>query len=233
MQNKITTYLLYAIGEIALVVIGILIAVQIDEWNKARQQQLKELQYLSEIKSSLLLDIENAKNVIAFNNVKTSHILKSFKVFENADNKDSVLLKMGSMLDTLFSFQMLVLERTAFDNMVSAETISIIRNDELRQALSIYYNWDGITQERTKEMSRAFLDMLTPHITTNFLFNTMTGMNLQLDIQSIDLPFYKDPKIIGQMFSMTQNMRIQNELMQSKKKNAKELIKLVNNRLKD
>lgn len=43
-ENKITTYLLYAIGEIALVVIGILIAVSIDNWNENR----KTLQSINE-----------------------------------------------------------------------------------------------------------------------------------------------------------------------------------------
>jgi len=40
-KNKLTTYLLYAIGEIILVVIGILIAVSINDWNaKANNQEL-------------------------------------------------------------------------------------------------------------------------------------------------------------------------------------------------
>ena len=41
-QNKTGKYLKYAIGEIALVVIGILIALQINTWNSERKTQLKE-----------------------------------------------------------------------------------------------------------------------------------------------------------------------------------------------
>ena len=38
-ENKFSKYLLYAIGEILLVVIGILIALQVDSWNEERIQK--------------------------------------------------------------------------------------------------------------------------------------------------------------------------------------------------
>ena len=40
MENKFNKYLLYAIGEILLVVVGILLALQIDTWNEQKKQQL-------------------------------------------------------------------------------------------------------------------------------------------------------------------------------------------------
>ena len=39
-ENKTKHYLLYAIGEIVLVVIGILIALQIDNWNQSRKDEM-------------------------------------------------------------------------------------------------------------------------------------------------------------------------------------------------
>jgi hypothetical protein len=48
MNSRISTYLLYAIGEIFLVVIGILIAVQIDDWNKKNANLKKERLLLSQ-----------------------------------------------------------------------------------------------------------------------------------------------------------------------------------------
>ncbi|MEQ8927961.1 MAG: DUF6090 family protein [Fulvivirga sp.] len=57
-NNKITTYLLYAIGEIILVVVGILIAVQIDNWNEANKERKMELHYLKNIKEDLRANIK-------------------------------------------------------------------------------------------------------------------------------------------------------------------------------
>lgn len=44
-ENNFNKYLVYAIGEIVLVVIGILIALQINNWNQKRIQDLKETKY--------------------------------------------------------------------------------------------------------------------------------------------------------------------------------------------
>ncbi|MEQ8239661.1 MAG: DUF6090 family protein [Cyclobacteriaceae bacterium] len=62
MNNKFTTYLLYAIGEIVLVVVGILIAVSIDNWNTSRIESKKEQVYIHNIQRDLkeqLLKIDN------------------------------------------------------------------------------------------------------------------------------------------------------------------------------
>ena len=48
--------MLYAIGEIALVVIGILIALQINNWNESKKTRSFELKMLTEIRKSLIKD---------------------------------------------------------------------------------------------------------------------------------------------------------------------------------
>ena len=49
-ENKVYRYLLYAIGEIILVVIGILIALQINNSNEARKNSNREISYLENLK---------------------------------------------------------------------------------------------------------------------------------------------------------------------------------------
>ena len=58
-EGKTARYLKYAMGEILLVVIGILIALQINNWNDARKTRTKELHYLQNIKSDLLVNRPN------------------------------------------------------------------------------------------------------------------------------------------------------------------------------
>jgi type II secretory pathway pseudopilin PulG len=57
-QNRFGKYLIYAIGEIVLVVIGILIALQINTWNEYKKERRKERKILSELISSLENNIE-------------------------------------------------------------------------------------------------------------------------------------------------------------------------------
>src|SRR5210317_117065 len=61
-DNKFSKYLLYAVGEILLVVIGILIALQVNSWNESKQEERLAREYLKSFKSDLIKDkiyIEN------------------------------------------------------------------------------------------------------------------------------------------------------------------------------
>ena len=62
-ENKFSKYLLYAIGEIVLVVIGILIALQINNWNQQQINDAKIKSILKEIQQDLVIDVESSKQV--------------------------------------------------------------------------------------------------------------------------------------------------------------------------
>jgi hypothetical protein len=53
-QNKTSRYFKYAIGEIILVVIGILIALQINNWNESRKSKTFETEILTQIQANLI-----------------------------------------------------------------------------------------------------------------------------------------------------------------------------------
>jgi len=57
-ENKLSTYLIYAIAEVLLVVFGILIAIQIDSWNEDRN--LRKLEHI------LLMRLSNQKDWTSF-----------------------------------------------------------------------------------------------------------------------------------------------------------------------
>ena len=57
MENKTGKYFKYAIGEIVLVVIGILIALSINNWNENRKDNSTGKQYLRSIKEDLKKDL--------------------------------------------------------------------------------------------------------------------------------------------------------------------------------
>ena len=55
-ENKVSKYLLYAIGEILLVMIGILLALQVNNWNDKRKTHSQENSYLLRLKSEIKSD---------------------------------------------------------------------------------------------------------------------------------------------------------------------------------
>jgi len=62
-ENRTGKYLKYAVGEIVLVVIGILIALQINNWNEARKEEKSLKEYLVKIKSHTLKDLQQLEEI--------------------------------------------------------------------------------------------------------------------------------------------------------------------------
>lgn len=60
-ENKFNRYFKYAIGEIILVVIGILIALQINNWNTKKDNEQKVIKTLQQVQKDLLNDIQEAQ----------------------------------------------------------------------------------------------------------------------------------------------------------------------------
>ncbi len=96
-QNKVRTYILYAIGEIALVMIGILLALQVNNWNEGRKINTEEQRILI----SLKLDIDQA--IVDLNRIveQSGTVIKSLQIlltdgpekeqFLNDPNIDSLM----------------------------------------------------------------------------------------------------------------------------------------------
>ncbi|TVZ60163.1 hypothetical protein NA63_2713 [Flavobacteriaceae bacterium MAR_2010_105] len=135
-ENKFSKYLLYAIGEIVLVVIGILIALSLNNWNEKQNLKAEEIKLLKEMKVALLSD----KADIISNIEEHSSAAKSCAILLTAiSNK----LPYNDSLDFHFAN---ALNTTKFSQISSPyETLKIkgpdlIENDSLRLFLNDYYD---------------------------------------------------------------------------------------------
>lgn len=72
-RNRFTKYLLYALGEIVLVVIGILIALQINNWNELSKDQEIYRSYLIRLRSDIELIQKTVRQKRAWVSSSTSH----------------------------------------------------------------------------------------------------------------------------------------------------------------
>jgi len=71
-EGKLSRYILYAIGEIVLVMIGILLALQVSNWNDKGKDRIKEATYLNNIKDDLQNDIDELNTLINANYLRLS-----------------------------------------------------------------------------------------------------------------------------------------------------------------
>ncbi|MET1258290.1 DUF6090 family protein [Flagellimonas sp. DF-77] len=209
-DNKFSKYLLYAVGEIILVVIGILIALQVNNWNDARLERNKEQEYLIEIKQNLEKDTTNINQAIAFYQRKAILVNETFGLFGLGSEGKPYIDQLLPKMDTLTSFEVYIPVRTAFDNMVAAETVDLIQNKALRTALSTYYSqldYKSGTQERAKEASRQFTDEISPKMMSRELIQLYLGQNVAYPALK-DISIHSDPMVASKLFTLYMNATI-------------------------
>jgi Family of unknown function (DUF6090) len=155
-------YLKYAIGEIVLVVIGILIALSINNWNEKRKDTILEKYYLHRLVSDLKADIEEidgtahfaSKSIVTGNNIlKKLEIDYIFDV-ENSSKTATVLFiknaldsynselsnqNFGKALGDLFDERQVDMNNFTYLELVSTGKLEVIKNPLLREHLSNYY----------------------------------------------------------------------------------------------
>ncbi|MFY0629652.1 MAG: hypothetical protein JXR05_04670 [Flavobacteriaceae bacterium] len=144
-KNKTGKYFKYAIGEIILVVIGILIALSINNWNEGRKNNAKEQQILIQLKDEYnanLLQLEqkitNRKKIIDAANNVLHHIDVSLKI--NTDSLNSYLnIMIGAP-----TFKPIE------NNLINSGNILLIKNEKLNQLLTTWPSNVGAVQEIEK-----------------------------------------------------------------------------------
>lgn len=113
-NRNISKYLLYAFGEIILVIIGILIALYINNWNQERQQAVKVEMIFNELLKNLETDILNAEEAIVLQEHKDSLIQRVLK--------DSVTIedykRDGYLRNLLFKNRTMSFSNTSYANLV-------------------------------------------------------------------------------------------------------------------
>ena len=142
-ENKFSKYLIYAIGEIILVVIGILIALQINNWNQSKIQHKKEVVILNELIKGLESDLNNEfiPGLAYYNESK--HALNKLDEFYKSNNitisNDSLTQYYQTYLrNGEWNF---VFNTAAFGNLKSMG-LDVITNDSLRSKISTLYSYE-------------------------------------------------------------------------------------------
>ena len=101
--TRTTNYLKYAIGEIVLVVIGILIALSINNWNENRKQHLTDIEFLKSLKTEISIDTtslaKRQSDYLRINN-KLKKILQLFNTSSkiNHDEYEFISLALNNLL---------------------------------------------------------------------------------------------------------------------------------------
>jgi len=129
MDNKTSKYMKYAIGEIILVVFGILIALSINNWNEDRIKKQAELKFYENIKHQLSDDASNIKGQIRYNSKYYEQFEYAINIIENEDRtKMDTLARIALNLSNYSDFDR---QGNIYETMVNSGNIKLLTNEEI------------------------------------------------------------------------------------------------------
>ncbi|WP_228851759.1 DUF6090 family protein [Aegicerativicinus sediminis] len=164
-ENKIGKYLTYAIGEIVLVVIGILIALQINDWNDNRKTDLKTDKLLIALKSDLLKDTELITERLPF--INEQHQLN--------ESLRARVAKPDATVDTLikimrFEFNpnwvvQIPYSMNSYNSLVQTGLIENL-SDSLKAGMRNFYNTKASKMDRVEKTTNDYQGKVTSYVNT-------------------------------------------------------------------
>jgi len=138
MENKTGKYFKYAIGEIILVVIGILIALQINNWNEELKNQKSEHGFYMEILSDLKKDSIKLNGLNIFYNNRVEHAGWLLKKIKNP-NGPIVNEEFGKHIEPLYFGPLPVTYNSVYDGSKSSGEFANFKNKEILKNLNQFY----------------------------------------------------------------------------------------------
>ncbi|MGB4840181.1 MAG: DUF6090 family protein [Saprospiraceae bacterium] len=142
-QNLLLTgstgkYLQYAIGEIVLVVIGILIALSINNWNEANKIERKK----QELVTSLIEDFEFNRDILKNSTIiKQDSIIAQMDTFFSLTKSNTPLVSVDSLRKLAGGFFRSISfnpNLTSYNEAVSNGSLGLVRNKELLEAFTSF-----------------------------------------------------------------------------------------------
>ena len=136
-EGRVSKYLLYAIGEIVLVVIGILIALYINNKNEANKSELAQRQLLTKLISDLESDIVSFENIDSIYNQDLEHI--KYVIDQSLSFKNKTLNSPEQMVAGRGSVLYFALNNSSYEEMINTGLLYQLKDEDLKDEITKYY----------------------------------------------------------------------------------------------
>ncbi len=198
-ENKFSKYLLYAIGEIILVVIGILIALSINNYNDIQKTNKTEKHLLKSLQS------EFQNNLVMFDSVFKHHINKEEYILDliNYNNKTIPFIKLDTLLEYITYNYTINLSRTIYKSSVNSGKIELIKNTDLKNRIAAFDDLFNDFKEEELTVQELTNNQILPFINDRITLRYPFGERTELELRKDKLDYIK----------LVTNVKFQNRLI--------------------
>ena len=174
-ENKFSKYLIYAIGEIILVVIGILIALQINTWNQKRIDQNQEREVITKLHKDFKENKKNLKIFIISNKNEMNANTELMNLI-GASKEELIKHNLDSLLYVAFGSNELAFADNTLKNIMQSGQLNLLKNEDINELL---YEWNTLSEIRKIRMAKLdnwSNDQFIPYLLSKISFKEMDAM---------------------------------------------------------
>jgi hypothetical protein len=211
-KGKTGKYFKYAIGEIILVVIGILIALQINNWNEQRKDSVAETNLLIGLQNEFKINLEKIESAIDTNQKNTdacfriTEMIRGNLLEKQTDKLDSLLGRLG----VLASFDA---RRAVTDEIINSGKLDILKNDPLRVLIT---RWPAQLEEAKEDIGftvNNYNNNLMPFLINNF---PLANAEITKQWENKNIRMYSDTSNFRTNFSELNMMKLESVIWHHK-----------------
>ncbi len=194
-QNKVRNYFFYAIGEILLVVIGILIALQVNNWNEERKAKLQNHRFLASLSEELSNNIE----ILTAYEIRLQKIADdTYRYLEiiNGNNipHDTTIVNLTRDVGPIFKIE---ISKTAINDIIRSGSLDEIEDSHLKKSIQLIPIQNEDLENRQNTLENLWLSSIGPYYHKNSslisMFPNIGGYDLPESKYAIDInAFYKN-----------------------------------------
>ena len=147
----------YALGELIIVTVGVLIALAIDQWNSDRLARMEEAEVIERLIFDMQADVRSLENGLTLLDRKEASLRRLTSTLGNTNNRPEDATEFLS--DVIYAAQYGWVQggvrRSTFDELLGSGKFSLIQDTELRGAITSYYalyesSWTRIDERETE-----------------------------------------------------------------------------------
>jgi hypothetical protein len=201
-KNKTGKYFKYAIGEIILVVIGILIALQINTWNQNRQNRIQEQQILSQLLTEYQNNLNQLNQKIF---IRNEVISSSFKLlnYKNDEMQEVVADSFNLHTSRMITRPTFDPELGVTTELTSSGKLYLLKNASLRNNITSFPSFLGELHEEEMVTFNIIEERFIPFIIEHYQIGKIMGemINDQYIKKEVTLVMAKGNNSIVDLFT--------------------------------
>ncbi len=149
----------YAIGELFVVTIGVLIALAIGEWNNERLERVEEFDVLSRLISDIEVDLQEFDFRLKAISKKEESLLRVQSALSNSGPQNDTEFLRDIIIGADFGWNQGLANRATFDDLLESGNLAVISDREVRKLISAYYKNYEDSHNRIEERETEY-----PHL---------------------------------------------------------------------